>query len=407
MADESGALHGVRIVDLTDERAIYGAKLLADLGADVVRPEPPEGDPLRKRGPHLEGASEAESSLWHTFFASNRRCFAVDPSDAAGRAMLGNLVDRADIVLTTTGSFGVAEADLIEARKRRPRLVVIETSSFGPAGPWRDYLAPDLVAGALGGSVATTGDVDTPPLKTFGELNFMVSGAYVAIAALSALYRARESGLGQTAHVPVHECIASCLEHVLMFYCYHDHLATADGPALERRGSLHWSNAYVVMQAQGGSIMVTPAPNVDAQLAWLVEVGAEEDLAQPKYQGRENRTLFVPRLMEVLRSWIGTREVESLFNEAQSRHAPYGWVLPIEKVAENPQLQARDWWVPYRVGEAEIRGPGAPYRFSETPWRIRASVGSGAGSGGHSGAGSGPSTDTQAILAEIDWEDNR
>ena len=78
MTESSGALTGVRVVDLTDERAIYGAKLLADLGADVVRVEPPEGDPLRSRGPHIDEADEATSSLYYAYFSSNRRSFVTD-----------------------------------------------------------------------------------------------------------------------------------------------------------------------------------------------------------------------------------------------------------------------------------------------------------------------------------------
>ena len=345
--------------------------MLADLGAEVVRPEPPGGDPLRQRGPRLDGA-EPDASLWHAFFASSRRFVALQPETEAGRALLRKLVDRADVVLASTGAFGVAEADLAEARRRRPELVVVETSSFGPDGPWRDYVAPDLVAGALGGAVATTGDVDTPPLKTFGELNFFLSGAYTAIAALAAHYRVRDSGTGQRVHVSVHECIASCLEHVLLWYWYHDKLPNAASRVLERRGSLHWTNAYVVVPAKRGAIMVTPTPSFDNQLVWLIEKDAQEDLLDPKYQEPEHRSDYVRRFMEVLRNWVATRDVEELFFEAQDHHAPYGWVLPIDKVAGNPQLEARDWWVDYPMAQGSVRGPGAPYRFEETPWRLGA-----------------------------------
>lgn len=373
VASKPGALDSLRVLDLTDERAIYGAKMLADLGAEVIRPEPPDGDPLRRRGPHRQdGTDDADGahSLWHAFFASSRRFVALDPNETGGNTLLRRLVDRADVVLTCTGAFGVAEAHLDEARRRRPELTVVEVSSFGPEGPWRDYLAPDLVAGALGGAVATTGDADTPPLKTFGELNFILSGAYAAIAALAALYRVRDCGAGQRVHVPVHECIASCLEHVLMWYWYHDRIPNAAGAVLERCGSLHWSNAYVVMPAKGGMIMVTPTPNFDNQLVWLVENDAQEDLLDPDYQEPGNRRAYIRRFMEVLRDWVAPQDVEALFFEAQDHHAPYGWVLSIDKVAENPQLEARDWWVDYRSNSMRVRGPGAPYRFSDTPWRI-------------------------------------
>ena len=353
------------MLDLTDERAIYGAKMLADLGAEVIRPEPPGGDALRERGPTFSGnAEEIGDSLWYAFFASSRRRIVLDVESPRGRELLRRLVDGADVVLACAGGFGVEAACLDEARVARPELVVIEISSFGPDGPWRDYLAPDLIAGALGGAVATTGDADTPPLKTFGELNFIVSGAYAAIAALSALHRVRDGGDGQRVHVPVHQCIASCLEHVFMWYWYHDRMPNAQGPVLERRGSLHWSNAYVVMPAKGGTIMVTPTPSFDNQLVWLIEKDAQEDLLDPKYQEPENRRDYIRRFMEVLRNWVATRDVEELFFEAQDHHAPYGWVLSVDQVANNPQLEARDWWATYAVG-AEFADP-APRTDSAT-----------------------------------------
>ncbi|MBF66640.1 MAG: hypothetical protein CMQ29_02965 [Gammaproteobacteria bacterium] len=385
MPNTEGALAGVKILDLTDERAIYGAKLMADMGADVVRPEPPEGDPLRARGPH-RAADDGMTSLWHRYFASNRRAFKVDPATEAGLAQLQQLATAADIVLTCMPGFATDALDVDAALAANPGLVCVETSSFGADGPWRDFQAPDLVAGALGGSVSTTGDVDTPPLKTFGELNFAVSGAYVAIAALAALHHARTTGEGQKVQVPVHECITSCLEHVLMWRWYEHTRPMRPGKSLARRGSLHWSNAYVVMQAEGGSIMVTPTPDVDAQLAWMIEEDAHDDLIDPKYMEIENRPAFVKRMMELLHQWVGTREVEALMHDAQSRHCPYGWVLPIEQVADNPQLKARDWWTAYPDG---VKGPGAPYHFSSTPWSM----------GDYE-----PAKDPDALLAELNWQ---
>lgn len=390
----NGALQGVRVVDLTDERAIYGAKLLADLGADVVRPEPPAGDPLRARGPHTDDAPAETGSLWHAFFASSRRFFAVDPTTHAGAEQLRLLIDRADIVLLNTGAFAVEEAQLDDACARRPELVVVEVSSFGREGPWADYLAPDLVAGALAGAVATTGDVDTPPLKAFGELNFMVSGAYAAIAALAGLHCARRTGVGQRIHVPVHECIASALEHVFMWHWYQDRIGVAHKPVLERRGSLHWTNAYQVMRAETGAVMVTPIPELDGQLVWLLEHGLGEELLDPRLQLQEHRRELLDRLMDTLREWVASEDPEALFLEAQSRHLPYGHVKRLDEVADNPHLAARAWWESYRVdGERAVRGPGAPYRFSATPWSL--------------GSPGDADRYTDAILDEIGWDEGR
>ena len=231
------ALASIRINDLTDERGINGTKLLADLGAQVIRPEGPEGDPLRNRGPFMKREGD-QISLWHSFFGSNRTFVSVDKADLVAIQALQNLAEAADIICVD-GQTGFI--DLEAAKAANPALVVIELSSFGDSGPWANYLAPDIVAGALGGAAATTGDVDTPPLKNFGELNFMLSGAYVAIAALSALHYQRTTGQGQRAQLAVHECIASCLEHVFMFYFYQQSINRPEGRVLPRRGALHWS----------------------------------------------------------------------------------------------------------------------------------------------------------------------
>jgi crotonobetainyl-CoA:carnitine CoA-transferase CaiB-like acyl-CoA transferase len=360
-----GALSGVRVLDLTDERGIYGAKLVADLGADVIRPELPEGDPLRRRGPFVDSTDD---SLWHAFFATNRRFIRLDLEDREDLDTLRRLARRADIVLTSSDAFGVAAADLDAARRDRPELIVVDTTSFGDGGPWQHYLAPDLVAGALGGAVATTGDVDTPPLKTYGDLNFMVSGVYVAIAALAALHAKHEHGTGQRVGVSVHECIASCLEQVFMMYWYAPVMNRQEEQVLPRRGAVHWTNLYAVYPARDGSIMVTPTPDIDAQLVWLIEEDAHQDLMDPMYSKEENFPLMMARMMEVLREWVASKDVEQLFLDAQGRHSPYGWVLPVEKLAENPQLAARDWFAHYRVGDKQVKGPGAPYQFSDTRW---------------------------------------
>jgi crotonobetainyl-CoA:carnitine CoA-transferase CaiB-like acyl-CoA transferase len=364
------ALADIRVIDLTDERGIYGTKLLADLGAQVLRPESEQGDPLRQRGPFL-ARDEGGVSLWHSFFASNRTFVSVDQNDVASFQTLQSLCTSADLICVCQDSPSAALVDLEAAKEANPGLVVVELSSFGKEGPWSDFLAPDIVAGALGGAAATTGDVDTAPLKNFGELNFMISGAYAAIAALSALYSQRRTGQGQTAHLSVHECIASCLEHVFMFYFYHQTLNRPEGRVLPRRGALHWSDAYGVMQGLNGCIMATPAPDFDNQLMWLIEEDVHDDLIDPKYMEPENLRLRTHRVMEIMGGWIANKDVEALFHEAQSRHAPYGWVLPIEKVAENPQLRERNWYVPYEIDQATISSPGAPYHFSKTPWQLK------------------------------------
>ena len=119
-----GALDGVRVLDLVDERGIYGAKLLADLGADVIRVEPPGGDPLRHRGPFKDDVPGPTNSLYHAFFASSRRFATVDANQRAGQRQLTRLSRWADIVLDS-GALEAAGVDLDSERERHPELVKI------------------------------------------------------------------------------------------------------------------------------------------------------------------------------------------------------------------------------------------------------------------------------------------
>ena len=95
-----------------------------------------------------------------------------------------------------------------------------------------------------------------------------------------------------------------------------------------------------------------------------------EDLLDEKWQDPDLRMEYAQRMMDVMRSWVPTKEVGALFEEAQARHAPYGRVLPPELLVENPQLEARDWWQQYQIDGTQTRGPGPPYRFARTPWRV-------------------------------------
>ncbi len=351
----SGPLANVRVVDLTDDRAIYAGKLLGDLGAEVARVEPPGGDPLRQRAPfHENGAS-----LWHAYFASSRQFTDEDSGAVAELARSANVILDCERLADPEALLAV-----------NPGVVIVDVTSFGRAGPWQSYPAPGLVAEALGGIAATSGDVDTPPLKLYGDQYAFVGGVYAVVGALAALNHARETGEGQIVRLSTHEALGSILEHVLMWAWYHEMLPFGSGPVLKRQGSLHWSNAYVVMQAIGGSIMITPTPDFSRQAAWLVEEGRGLELLDERFSDPANVAEMIDVTMAALRDWVGTKEVEPFFHEAQARHHPYGWVMTTPEVAGNPQLEARDWWTEYPVGDATVSGPGAPYHFSETPWRI-------------------------------------
>ena len=149
MSKKGGALERTRILDLSDEKSIYGAKILADLGAVTIRPELDRGDPLRKRGPFDETSGE---SLWYTYFASSRKCLLIESTTPDHVSQLNQLAARADVVIVSPDNDFANKLDIDQVRGGNPGLVIVSCSSFGSWGPWKDYQAPDLVASALGGT---------------------------------------------------------------------------------------------------------------------------------------------------------------------------------------------------------------------------------------------------------------
>src|SRR5262245_53004246 len=172
-------LDGIRVLDLCDEAGQLAAKLLGDLGADVIAIEPPEGKAVRHRGPWIGGIADPERSLaWHALNTS-KRSIRLDLATASGRARLDALAATADVWLDTAppgaraaqGKFRAASRrraktigfDPASLRARHPHLIVCAITPFGLDGPYASHRATDLVVVAMGGNANLTGDPDRAP----------------------------------------------------------------------------------------------------------------------------------------------------------------------------------------------------------------------------------------------------
>ncbi len=136
---------------------------------------------------------------------------------------------------------------------------------------------------------------------------------------------------------------------------------------------------------------MTPAPDYDKQLVWLIEEGVHEDLLDPKYSEPEFLRERGQKVMDIMKRWAADKDAEAFFLEAQGRHAPYGWVLPPKNLAENEQLAAREWFREVDVDGDAVKIPGAPYQFSETPWQA--------------GIYETKARPLATVLSDIGWED--
>ena len=219
------ALSDVRVVEIADEKAEYCGLLLAGLGADVVKVEPPGGEPTRRIGPFFEDRPGPERSLF--FWQHNRakRSIVLDLEDAAARDSLLDLLSRADVLLESTAAgyldrLGLGRDELL---RRFPHLVIARMSPFGDDGPWAQFKGSDLVHLALGGQMMNCGydpkpdgEYDTPPIAPQLWHAYYIAGEQFAMGVLAALVHQRRTGQGQYVSCAIHEAAAKNTELDLM-----------------------------------------------------------------------------------------------------------------------------------------------------------------------------------------------
>lgn len=351
-------LAGLRVLDLTDESARLAGKLLADLGADVVRlGRGAPGAPLPPPG----GLHGGVLDWW---FDGGTRALAVDLDDPAAHEALRNLVARADVLIESEPPNRLATLglDFEDLRRVQPRLAHVSVTPFGRTGPRAGWQTSDLVAGALSGVLAVTGTPDAP-LNGWGRQSFNIAGYYAAICALVATRVARRDGRAVHVDLSVQQCVLSCTEQLLMYWFFPEHFPGGIAP---RRGSLHWTGVYEVVPCAEGSAMVTPAPNAVRLFTWMAEDGMLGALADDPPRSAAELFARSAEVMAQIRAWAATKPARELFAEGQRRRLPIGEVHSVGATLESPHLTARGFYRPVR-GVSGVAVPGPLFRLSDAP----------------------------------------
>lgn len=216
----NGPLHGLRVVEMTDAMGAYAGKLLADLGADVVMVEPPDGSPSRTIGPFLDGHADQSSGLFHQWMNTSKRSFVADPERPEDLEAVDALIGRADLLLLSGRPAELESRGLHYERLRElhPRLVVSAITPFGSTGPLRDYLADDLTLLAMGGLLSLGGYPDAAPTAVHGYQSYLAGSLFAVVGSLVALEEAAYSGRGQFVDVSIQDCVAQALETAAQAY---------------------------------------------------------------------------------------------------------------------------------------------------------------------------------------------
>lgn len=366
-----GALASVRVVDLSDISGVYGTKVLSDLGADVVRVEPPGGDPMRDVPPFLGGKPGSDRSLVFTYMNIGKRSVALDLDDPAGRASLDRLAACADLVYYSGATQDLDALELPALRQRHPRLVLTTVTPFGLTGPFRSWAGSDLVAWAMGGLASTVGDPDRPPLApaATAQLAYILGGQFAALSSLAALRTARRSGTGQVVDVSLQECVTAIGGDCGLVTGFLEDLMPRRRAGNRRKTTAPFGHYPT---KDGAAAIVTAVPSHwDAFAQWVFERTGNNAVLDPAFKGGpQARAGDMADVINVFAEDF-TRSLtrQELFEEGQRRGIPITPVNDAQAVVDDPQLAERQFWTELDIDGEAIRSPGAPYRFSATPWR--------------------------------------
>ncbi|MGA2519902.1 MAG: CoA transferase [Acidimicrobiales bacterium] len=362
-------LDGVRVVELGDESAEYCGRLLAGLGADVVKAEPPGGAPSRSVGPFVDDRPGPDRSL--AFWADNvgKRSVVVHDDDEVLA-----LVAAADVVVHTlrASECEARRLTFTDLRAVAPGLIVCALTPFGHDGPWADYLADDLVLMALGGSMAACGYgpgadgvYDTPPLASHGDQAWRTAATYGAIAVLGALAWRQGSGQGQFLDVSAHECSASMTEwHLMTYLC---------SGAVHRRGphpTLTGSDGRQVAALNPDFL----GPHVFARMLEMLEAqGVAGPLSDPAFADPAHRAANYREVWRALKRLAEKHDGETLYRLGQSAGLPWGVIRSPDEVLDDRHLRARGHFVELEHPELgrTVTYPGAPFLAHASPWVTR------------------------------------
>lgn len=306
-------LNGYTVLDLTGLMGQFAGKVLADLGMDVVKVEPPGGDEVRRLGPFKDDAPDLERSLRFAFLNGGKRGITLDLGAPEGRALALRLVERSDIVLD---SFPPGEMERLglsyaQLKERNPDVIAASVTGFGQDGPRARYACPDIVGLSMGGLMFISGDPSRPPVRAPETQSYYYSCVYAALGIVMALLRRDATGIGDHIDVSVQESIAT-QEHMIRE-------AAFDGVAIKRNGSQHKHTTPAnVFPCKDGHVylFILAARDWERFLdVWTdhpVELDAPE--LKPPHKRRQRVEMINPLVEEFTRRY-STAELTTLLQE--------------------------------------------------------------------------------------------
>lgn len=362
----AGALEGVRIIDAANVLAgPFGASLLGDFGADVIKVEMPGvGDSFRGMGPFHNN----ESLRWPCL-ARNKRCVTMDLRQPEGKELFLSLIAKSDVLIENfrTGTLDKWGLDICTLRKANPKIIVTRVTGYGQTGPYKNKAGFGTPATAFSGLTYIMGFPDRMPVSPSFSLADYMAGVFAAVATLLALYhRDAKNGSGQETDVSLYEGIFRMMEFLVADY-------DKNGKIKERTPTMSGSSSpSSTYQTKDGKwvVMVT---STDATFSYLAKVMDRADMLEdPRFNKNSARVKHNDLVDGIVRPWIGQHDYAQLRDILDAAGVPVNLVYSIKDIFEDEHYRERENIIEVdHPSFGKVKMPGIVPKLGETPGEVK------------------------------------
>jgi crotonobetainyl-CoA:carnitine CoA-transferase CaiB-like acyl-CoA transferase len=379
----SELLKGFRLLDLTDEKGALCGKMFADLGAEVIKVEPPGGCSTRRIPPYLEDKADPEHCLYSIAYHAGKKSMTAKLATDDGRALVADLAAHADFFVE---SYPLGYLDSIglgydALAKKNPRLIYASITPFGDTGPGKDYNWADIITWAAGGMMYLMGEEHKPPLQMSLPQAGLHAGGEAAVAMMLAHYPRQIDGFGQRIVVNMQACIVwTLMNEQAMPFLHGNHLSRTGifvGSADARRKMVfECKDGHISILIAGGT---TFGNSTKALIEWMRESGFGSDWMRTKdwvswipgvfMKMTEQDHKEIDDLETTIQRFLLTMTKHEIYTQGLKRRIFLAPVANVADVASDEQLKARDFWtrVPHDTIGRTLTFPGPFAKMSATP----------------------------------------
>jgi formyl-CoA transferase len=362
------ALEGIRVLDLTQyEAGPSSTQMLAWLGAEVIKIEPPGGEAGRLALSDKKG----EDAWFFMLLNSNKKGVTLNLKAPRGRAMFEAMVKTADVVVENLGPGAMERLGLgyDALKKLNPRIIAASVKGFGSTGPYADYKSFEWIAQAMAGAMSMTGSPDGPPTKAIGGLADTGAGLHTAIGILAAIIQRNATGVGQQIEVAQQDAVVN----LLRIHLRESYATGKPGPRQGNRSAAAApSNIYRCRPFGPNDYVFIHCATQEMWKSMVTVMGRPELGDDPRYADRRDRVQFIDEIDDMIEAWTEKRTKQEVMETLASRGIPCGAVLDSNEVLADPHLRQRGFITELehpRRGKYPM--PGNPVRMSDSPTEVR------------------------------------